>query len=584
MWGLNGEYLGRIDSDGTVYDANGNPIGKWTGSDDGCANAQYNGEIRDEKGELVYTIKCGKIYDKYGNLVGHLDKDGNMWGLNGEYLGRIDSDGTVYDANGNPIGRLFQDSQKGFVSGVKNLLKNASIGAGSSGWAGRKIAIGDKTFMVGFDNTVRDEKGNIVGTLRNGVVIGTSGNLLVDELSSNYPKGQGPQKVLQFDPNQAIAMRELLARRRAEQKQGVNRNFAKITPDGRILAKAKRKQNRDFGSKIVSSWPVDMSHMILKDKAIPAVLTRSIDSRYANVPASAIVERNVYAEDGRNIIIPAGSKLIGSFSGGAGTNHVSKLSITWERLIRPDGGQFRMNAVSGDAQGRGGVAAYLDEQWLARYGKPLLASTVTSAVAYLTATDESVTQNQEYDTTTQSDRARAAQDARQNFIDNMEQIFQQMIEESSSTPPVVFVPSGTRMTVFAMEDLWLRMEDDDVDDYVAEFGEDSKSSSAPSNGGMQNRVMGFNAANAAVAAAASETEDEEYYDPGYTGEDEEIYVPASKKNDTVSAKTKEQSLEEVYRSRQGLSKKSSDTGNNSVPLQKRNTNTMEDKSNNGSLF
>lgn len=160
--------------------------------------------------------------------------------------------------------------------------------------------------------------------------------------------------------------------------------------------------------------------MILKDKAIPAVLQRSIDSRYMSVPASAIVERHVYAEDGRNIIIPAGSKLIGSVTGSPGTNHVAKLEISWERLIRPDGGSFTLQAISGDAQGRGGVAAYLDEMFLARYGKPILQSTMVSAISYLVASDETVTQNQNYGTSSQSDRAQAAQEARENFIDDME--------------------------------------------------------------------------------------------------------------------------------------------------------------------
>jgi len=250
------------------------------------------------------------------------------------------------------------------------------------------------------------------------------------------------------------------------------------------------------------------------------------------------------------------------------------LAITWERLIRPDGSQFKMSAVSGDAQGRGGVAAYLDELWLAKYGKPLMLSTLTSAVSYITAADESVTTNQDYGTQTESDRAEAARDARENFIDTMEQIFQQMIEESSSTPPVVFVPSGTRMTVFAMEDLWLRSEEDDVDDYEKEYGADPKSAFLPQGGGLQRRPVnpmpaqqsGY--ADTGVTAAGT---DEEYYDPGYTGEDEEeIYTPASQRADTtvVAEKPakKEPDLNSVYRSRQGLGEKSKNEGT-STPLQ-----------------
>jgi len=284
---------------------------------------------------------------------------------------------------------------------------------------------------------------------------------------------EGGKKV---DLERLKKMRDLLREKRASMKRGI---MNKIVPDKRLLARAKDKWSKGEDGRIVSSWPVKMDRMILKDKAIPAVLQRSIDSRNVDVPVTAIVERHIYAEDGRNIIIPAGSRIIGQASGGAGTNRVAKISISWNRLVRPDGGTFHFSATSGDAQGRGGVAGYLDEQFLARYGKPILESALVSAVSYMIAVDDARTTNTDYGTVSQSDRAEAAQDARRNFIQAMQTIFEQMIEESTSIPPVVFVPSGTRLTVFANEDLWLRSEEDDVDDYEAEYGEDSKEVSRP---------------------------------------------------------------------------------------------------------
>lgn len=576
IYDLQGNQTGWIDKDGNIYNMDGELVGR-LGADgsltdlatEECINSKYNGEVRDLNGDLLYTIKCGKIYDKDGNLIGYIDENGNMYDLNGNYMGRIGADGTFYDADGNVAGRFYPDAKRGYVSGAKALLAGSTNRSmfGNADLAGRKIAIGDKSFLVLPDNRIIDAKGATVGQLRNGVPYSLSGNLLADELGVGAGAGFGAnkgyqQEQLQFDPAQAAAMRDLLARRRAQMKDGVGKNMAKITPDGRVLARAKAKQSKDFGSKTVSSWPVDMSRMILKDKSIPAVLVRSIDSRYMSVPASAIVERNVYAEDGRNIIIPAGSKLIGKVSGSPGSNHVSKMEISWERLIRPDGGQFRLSAVSGDAQGRGGVAAYLDEQWLAKYGKPVLQSTLTSAISYLVATDSAVTDNQDYGTTTQSDRAQAAQDARENFIDDMEMIFQQMIEDASETPAVVFVPSGTRMTVFAMEDLWLRSEEDDEDDYVAEYGADSPAARTPSGGaGRQQRPM-----KSPSASVADDVASEDYYDPGYTADDDtdELYnprqvgtsdnatSPSDKKTDQVKKNAKSD-LEQRYRSRQGLS-------------------------------
>ena len=495
--------------------------------------------------------------------------------MNGNVIGTL-RDGVLYGPDGNIIGRWSPESgATGFVSG-RNLLEGTGLGAGGLNLGGRRIAIGDKEFMVLPDNSIINPMtGAVVGQLKNGVPYSLSNNLLADELRAGSDQKFTGQEILQFSPEQAAQMRNLLAKRREGMKQGIGSKLSKITPDGRVLARAKKKQAKDFGSKTVSSWPVDMSRMILKDKAIPAVLQRSIDSRYMSVPASAIVERHVYAEDGRNIIIPAGSKLIGSVTGSPGTNHVAKLEISWERLIRPDGGSFTLQAISGDAQGRGGVAAYLDEMFLARYGKPILQSTMVSAISYLVASDEPVTENQNYGTSSQSDRAQAAQEARENFIDDMEMIFNQLIEESSSTPPVVFVPAGTRMTIFAMEDLWLRTEEDDVDDYEAEMGADTTEARTPGQQyGMAKRPVGGSMGGAASTADISSPDqstfapaDEVYYDPGYTGEGETqeeigtnqadetqtLYQPTPTSSQSVSSGGRPSTLEELYNSQQGLS-------------------------------
>lgn len=52
-----------------------------------------------------------------------------------------------------------------------------------------------------------------------------------------------------------------------------------------------------------------MDNMILADKAIPAVLVRSIDTEQDDVPISAVVERNIYSESGRKSLFPPAAVL-----------------------------------------------------------------------------------------------------------------------------------------------------------------------------------------------------------------------------------------------------------------------------------
>lgn len=103
------------------------------------------------------------------------------------------------------------------------------------------------------------------------------------------------------------------------------------------------------------------------------------------MPITAFVERNVYAEDGRNIVIPAGSRLMGELggtAGGGGTETASesaRITIVWQRLIRPDGVLFTFQGETGDAQGRGGALGYVDQQLGKKYGMPLITTLLTSA-------------------------------------------------------------------------------------------------------------------------------------------------------------------------------------------------------------
>ena len=220
----------------------------------------------------------------------------------------------------------------------------------------------------------------------------------------------------------------------------------------------------DWGlNRAVSTLRVNMDNMITGDKPIPAVLARSLIS-LGSAPVTAIVERNIYGDSGRNVIIPAGSRIIGGLqttdaearfdntSGGV------KLEISWERIIRPDGIAFLLSpgrTQTGDAQGRGGGAlGYVDEQLVKKYTLPIVGTMVTSAITYMMAADEDSTGEVE------TSKQQAASDARQQFMEKMDQILQEIIDSKSQIEPVTYVPAGTRVIIYPMQDLWLRSTKD----------------------------------------------------------------------------------------------------------------------------
>lgn len=106
---------------------------------------------------------------------------------------------------------------------------------------------------------------------------------------------------------------------------------------------------------------------------IPAVLETGFDSTKPGY-ARAIVSRDVHGFDGKNILIPRGSRLIGSYRSVVAQGQ-NRAIITWTRLIRPDGMTITLDSPAVDPVGRGGVPASVNNHFFARLGNALLQST-----------------------------------------------------------------------------------------------------------------------------------------------------------------------------------------------------------------
>ncbi|MBO7483877.1 MAG: TrbI/VirB10 family protein [Alphaproteobacteria bacterium] len=506
VWDGGKEPIGTVDWDNKAWDNNGNQIGIGIGDRtllDGGNTQGGDGWIYNKEGEPVIWINpdtgnaenpdgvaglhnyvLGRGYFEGcdfmgldGRKVATLMADGTMRDENGDLYATVTPNGDMYEPNGNLI-----DHIRGLD--VSTQLKQCGMSGAGKG-ANRIVKIGDQPFFVDPKGSVYNEDNEIIGWMGDDGKLYTFNNKPI----TGDVGGRKPPEPQTVDiPKEKL---EDFQSRLAEKRKSMREKFGKGTlliPSPELQARAKPKKDTDW-SKLgvskdsVSSWPVDMTHVILEGKAIPAVLARSIDSRYPDSSALAIVEKNVYGEEGRNILIPAGSRLIGQASTGLNAAGVAKIQINWKRLIRPDGSAFNLDdSPSGDAQGRGGVAAYLDAQLWNKYATPVLSTLATSAVAYMMATNDDVTTSSggsNGQQQTMSQKAQAAADARKNFIDMIQIILEKMIEEANEEPPVIYVPAGTRLVVFPKKDLWLRSVTDDEKDAEKEFGPPSTEAQVP---------------------------------------------------------------------------------------------------------
>ncbi len=487
----NGNFLGYLDDYGNVTDKTGKVIGYKDSS----------GRLVNNNQEVIGRVADNeKVYDMDGNLVGYVNAYGDAIDDNGKIIGRLNDNSMVLDASGNLIGGIGsnwyervkpkprkQDST--FIPEIGAPIDNSDEDDGRARRRSLNIALtpdGERLGEIRSDGTVVNSKGDVVGRVmpddtvmdNDGNIIGLRDNEPSAGTETFIPGGTGPGSAIGIGndrigvgpaggmrPEQQYAWNVAMAERRK------NISVGKISSKHRSEAfDGMQKDWSEQGiSKIISSWRVDMSEMILADKPIPAVIARSIDSSHPT-PVTAFVERNVYAEEGRNVLIPAGSRVIGSIGSFMATSEKTstsaKVDITWERLIRPDGSIFVFHGLTGDAQGRGGALGYLDQQLFKRYAMPLMTSVLTSMTSYFIATDEPS------DGETENSKQQAASDARQNFLTDMNTIFEQILGDKANIRPMTYIPAGTRIIIYPKADLWLRTieRDNEVNTYAVGGG------------------------------------------------------------------------------------------------------------------
>lgn len=128
------------------------------------------------------------------------------------------------------------------------------------------------------------------------------------------------------------------------------------------------------GSRAMADRLSNPSFTVAQGALIPAVLETALDSTRAG-PARAMVSRDVRSFDRERVLIPRGSKLIGEyqsdFSGGQ-----NRASVTWTRLIRPDGGTIDLRSPAADGLGRAGIQGKVNNHTIRRLGDALLQTLV----------------------------------------------------------------------------------------------------------------------------------------------------------------------------------------------------------------
>lgn len=212
-----------------------------------------------------------------------------------------------------------------------------------------------------------------------------------------------------------------------------------VQPKGPTDANGKTNPDDAFAQRFgvgESSKPATAKHMgdlsltIVEGAVIPAVLETALNSDLPGY-ARAVVSRDVRGFDGKAVLVPRGTRLIGQYKSGVAQGQ-SRAFVIWTRLIRPDGATVELSSPATDALGRGGLAGDVDTHFLQRFGGAVLLSLIDIGVASATSgasTAIIVAGARTGDTATAS------------------------IAKDQSIAPTVKVPQGSPVRVFVSQDL-----------------------------------------------------------------------------------------------------------------------------------
>lgn len=123
---------------------------------------------------------------------------------------------------------------------------------------------------------------------------------------------------------------------------------------------------------------LNKSTTIAQGTIIPAVLETAFDSTGPGF-ARALVQHDVRGFDGSLVLVPRGSRLLGSYRAVPAAGQ-KRVLITWFRLIRPDGVTIDLDSPASDTLGRGGVRAEVDSHFFERFAGAILQSALDVGV------------------------------------------------------------------------------------------------------------------------------------------------------------------------------------------------------------
>ncbi|MDN5502714.1 MAG: TrbI/VirB10 family protein [Comamonas sp.] len=176
---------------------------------------------------------------------------------------------------------------------------------------------------------------------------------------------------------------------------------------------------------------------------VPATLISGINS---DLPGQimAQISQDVYdTPTGRHLLLPQGSRLVGSYSSDVAYGQ-SRVLVAWQRIVFPDGKAMDIGSMPGaDQAGYSGFKDKVNNHYFRLFGSALLMSAVTAGVSL----------SQEQDNSGFGTETTASSAMSEALGQQLGQVTAQLISKNLNIAPTLEIRPGFRFNVIVTKDL-----------------------------------------------------------------------------------------------------------------------------------
>lgn len=184
---------------------------------------------------------------------------------------------------------------------------------------------------------------------------------------------------------------------------------------------------------------VGPKHTLFEGTIIETVLANRLDGTFSG-PVNCMTTQDIYSQNGRHVLIPAGSRVIGEAKHVEGLGQV-RLALGYHRLIMPDGYSVSLDKFKGLNQvGETGLRDQVNNHYLQAFG----ASIAIGALAGLAQSNTRATGD-----------VSGIDVYRQGVATSLSQSSLRILERFLNVLPTVTIREGQRVKIYLSDDLLL---------------------------------------------------------------------------------------------------------------------------------